>query len=585
MPYTPARGGLLTLINKKYSYPGNITKIPTPSAISPYLQIIEINNQPLIPWLIINIYMPSHEEDLRLIPIIQQTLTQQTTNHPNHTHILCGDFNRDIALIGRQNGYNTTPPQTEDIEWRTFMNNLQFTYIPTNSLYSRQGGQDYNQTSLIDGFYIKTLNNTLYTSTTNNAHNLNSDHSPVTLHIPPNTLLARCLPPTTDKPPRTLNPIPQVNIEKFKTEFFEENALQLNDLTNTLTQDQLTSEQWQTTCTKFDHLIQKISDKIQDTCSAAPLPDLTSRTAQQGGFLPRKLQKKWKNHLSTYHLIKKTIYIIKNTPNWQTHPILEELINHTQTFIPPPPTQQPNQLEWITTLAQIAKTAHKNASKITTKYTQECIKKAISKYRLLYDKSPKKINKRVFKNQETPPLDCITDTNNNILTNPTDIANEIHNQQSISNRPTVPRCYHQPEHTPKCTCGVRQYPWHDLDGFVIDKRGNPKTPLHKYFDRTTYDMCLKNLASNKTPSPDKIPNIILKNMPESFHNILFLLFSHCYKQKQIPTSWKISLTILLYKKGDPSKLTNHRPIALANTVYKFFTSTLTSILSAYGEKH
>ena len=68
MPYTPARGGLLTLINKKYAYPGNITKIPTPAEISPYLQIIEINNQPLQPWLIIHIYMPSHEEDIRLIP-------------------------------------------------------------------------------------------------------------------------------------------------------------------------------------------------------------------------------------------------------------------------------------------------------------------------------------------------------------------------------------------------------------------------------------------------------------------------------------------------------------------------------------
>ena len=43
--------------------------------------------------------------------------------------------------------------------------------------------------------------------------------------------------------------------------------------------------------------------------------------------------------------------------------------------------------------------------------------------------------------------------------------------------------------------------------------------------------------------------------------------------------------ILLYKKGNPSHLTNHRPIALANTIYKLFTSTLTSILSSYGEKH
>ena len=74
-------------------------------------------------------------------------------------------------------------------------------------------------------------------------------------------------------------------------------------------------------------------------------------------------------------------------------------------------------------------------------------------------------------------------------------------------------------------------------------------------------------------------------MPPSFHHILFLFFSHCYKLKQIPTSWKISLTILLYKKGNPSLLTNHILIALANTIYKFFTSTLTSILSAYGERH
>ena len=200
-------------------------------------------------------------------------------------------------------------------------------------------------------------------------------------------------------------------------------------------------------------------------------------------------------------------------------------------------------------------------------------------------KNPKKINKKVIKNQETPPLDCITDDHNAILTNPEDIANEIHKQQSISNSPTVPTCYYQPEHTLYCNCAVRQYPWHDLDGFVMDKRGNPQTPLHKYFDRETYDTCLKNLANNKTPGPDKIPNIILKNMPESFHKLLFLFFSHCYKQKQIPTSWKISLTILLYKKGDPSKLPNHRPIALANTIYKFFTSTLTFIISAYGEEH
>ena len=194
-------------------------------------------------------------------------------------------------------------------------------------------------------------------------------------------------------------------------------------------------------------------------------------------------------------------------------------------------------------------------------------------------------NRKVFKHSETSPLDSITDRQNNIVTNPEDIVKEIFIQQSINNRPTVQTCHYQNIHPPYCTCGVRQYPWHDLEGFTIDQRGEPQTPLHTYFDQETYDFCLKNLGNNKAPGPYKIPNSILKNMPPRFHKLLFLFFKHCYKQKQIPASWKTNLTFLLYKKGDPSQLTNHRPIALANTIYKLYTSTLTSILSNYGERY
>ena len=74
-------------------------------------------------------------------------------------------------------------------------------------------------------------------------------------------------------------------------------------------------------------------------------------------------------------------------------------------------------------------------------------------------------------------------------------------------------------------------------------------------------------------------------MPPRFHKLLFLFFKHCYKRKQILASWKSSLTILLYKKGDPSQLINHIPIALANTIYLFYTSTLTSIFSTCGERY
>ena len=195
MPYTPGRGGLLTLIHNKYAFPGNITKIPTPANISPYLQIIKINNHPLLPWLIIHMYMPTHLEDTHLIPCLKTEITNQITTNPNHTHILCGDFNRDIALTGRLNNHNNTPPQAEDIQWKNFTTTLKLEYIPTNLNISRQGGYNYTSTSLIDGFYINSSNNSTFTSTINTDMNLNSDHYPVTLHIPQNILLARPPPP------------------------------------------------------------------------------------------------------------------------------------------------------------------------------------------------------------------------------------------------------------------------------------------------------------------------------------------------------------------------------------------------------
>jgi hypothetical protein len=67
--------------------------------------------------------------------------------------------------------------------------------------------------------------------------------------------------------------------------------------------------------------------------------------------------------------------------------------------------------------------------------------------------------------------------------------------------------------------------------------------------------------------------------------MLYLFFTHCFKQQQIPTSWKTSLTTLLYKKSDPTLFSNHTPIALANTIYKKIISTLTTVLSGYGEKY
>lgn len=82
----------MTLIHKNYSFPGNIQKISTPNTISPYIQIIEIQNKPLKPIIIIiNIYMPSHQEDIALISIIKNEISHITTTYHTHMIILLGD--------------------------------------------------------------------------------------------------------------------------------------------------------------------------------------------------------------------------------------------------------------------------------------------------------------------------------------------------------------------------------------------------------------------------------------------------------------------------------------------------------------
>jgi hypothetical protein len=41
--------------------------------------------------------------------------------------------------------------------------------------------------------------------------------------------------------------------------------------------------------------------------------------------------------------------------------------------------------------------------------------------------------------------------------------------------------------------------------------------------------------------------------------------------------------VLLYKKGDPAEIKNHRPIGLKRAVYKLWTSTVTRVLTDYVE--
>jgi hypothetical protein len=135
-PYTNPRGGLLTLIHQNYAFPGNIIKTPLTANISPYLQIIKITNHPLVTYFLIHLYMPTHIEDINLIPIIQTTIFNHIHNNPLNNIIMLGDFNKDIALIGRQHNTTRLAPTQQDLDWKQFTNSLYLQYIYTDTNYS-----------------------------------------------------------------------------------------------------------------------------------------------------------------------------------------------------------------------------------------------------------------------------------------------------------------------------------------------------------------------------------------------------------------------------------------------------------------
>jgi hypothetical protein len=157
--------------------------------------------------------MPTHTDDIPLIPILQTTIFNIVHNNPLSNIILLGDFNRDIALIGKQHGSTITAPTQQDSDWKQFTNSLHLQYIPTDTNYSYQGGNNYTSTSLIDGFYTKTQQNaphiTTYTSKTILNLQQNSDHYPICLDIPPNNIIAKNTHPHQTKNPKYLIPFRQ----------------------------------------------------------------------------------------------------------------------------------------------------------------------------------------------------------------------------------------------------------------------------------------------------------------------------------------------------------------------------------------
>ena len=87
----------------------------------------------------------------------------------------------------------------------------------------------------------------------------------------------------------------------------------------------------------------------------------------------------------------------------------------------------------------------------------------------------------------------------------------------------------------------------------------------------------------KVAGPDGFPYLVSKHMPPAFHEALQLLFQALAMKGITPPSWLQSHTILIYKKGDPTRLDNYRRTTLANALYKLWTICVVTLATDYIE--
>ena len=95
------------------------------------------------------------------------------------------------------------------------------------------------------------------------------------------------------------------------------------------------------------------------------------------------------------------------------------------------------------------------------------------------------------------------------------------------------------------------------------------------------DMCrelieklLKDLKVTKSPGPDGIHPIVLKELAAELSVPLLKIFQSCINSGKIPDAWKIAHITPVFKKGDKCEPSNYRPISLTCIVSKILEKVI-----------
>ena len=96
---------------------------------------------------------------------------------------------------------------------------------------------------------------------------------------------------------------------------------------------------------------------------------------------------------------------------------------------------------------------------------------------------------------------------------------------------------------------------------------------------------LSNLKPDKSPGPDGIKPIILKELREEIAPVIQLLFQKSISTGKIPSDWTKTYVSLVFKKGSKSDPANYRPISLTCILCKVIEHITASKLTQHLNQH
>ena len=95
---------------------------------------------------------------------------------------------------------------------------------------------------------------------------------------------------------------------------------------------------------------------------------------------------------------------------------------------------------------------------------------------------------------------------------------------------------------------------------------------------------IKKLSSSSAPGPDGFPTILLKNCAQNLASALFLLYRKSLDCGLVPTGFKLSNIVPIFKSGDKGVAVNYRPVALTSHLSKVFERVICSKLVVFLEE-